>query len=78
LTNSTFWTVITGDFLGPNLNAMAGLILPDRASVAKFDRAFATPLVPVTAEHTLLVAGAYAAVFLVVSVVLTARRDVTQ
>jgi ABC-type transport system involved in multi-copper enzyme maturation permease subunit len=78
LTNSTFWTVITGDFLGPNLNAMAGLILPDRANVAKFDRAFATPLVPVTAGHTLLVAGAYAALFLVVSVVLTARRDVTQ
>ena len=78
LTSSTFWTLITGDFLGPNLNAMASLILPGRANVAKFGRAFSTPLVPVTAGHTLLVAGLYAAVFLAVSVVLTARRDVTQ
>jgi ABC-2 type transport system permease protein len=78
LTNSNFWTVITGDFLGPNLNAMASLVLPERASVAKFDRAFATPLVPVSSGHTLLVAALYAAMFLAICVVLTARRDVTQ
>jgi ABC-2 type transport system permease protein len=78
LTNSTFWTVITGDFLGPNLNAMAALVLPDRAGAAAFGRAFATPLVPVTAGHTLLTAGIYAAIFLAVAVILTARRDVTQ
>jgi ABC-2 type transport system permease protein len=78
LTNSTFWLLITGDLLGPNLNAMAGLVLPARATQASFGRAFATPLVPVTAGHTLLVAGVYAAIFLAVAVSLTARRDVTQ
>ncbi|PWT78724.1 MAG: hypothetical protein C5B60_00715 [Chloroflexi bacterium] len=78
LTNSTFWLLITGDLLGPNLNAMAGLVLPARATQASFGRAFATPLVPVTAGHTLLVAGVYAAIFLAVAVILTARRDVTQ
>jgi ABC-2 type transport system permease protein len=78
LTNSTFWLLITGDLLGPNLNAMASLVLPERATQASFGRAFATPLVPVTAGHTLLVAGVYAAIFLVVALILTARRDVTQ
>jgi ABC-2 type transport system permease protein len=78
LTSSTFWLLITGDLLGPNLNAMAGLVLPARATQASFGRAFATPLVPVTAGHTLLVTGIYAAIFLAVSVILTARRDVTQ
>jgi ABC-2 type transport system permease protein len=78
LTNSTFWLLITGDLLGPNLNAMASLVLPARASQASFGRAFATPLVPVTSGHTLLVAGVYAAIFLAVAVILTARRDVTQ
>ena len=78
LTSSTFWLLITGDLLGPNLNAMAGLVMPARATQASFGHAFATPLVPVTAGHTLLVAGVYAAVFLAVSVILTARRDVTQ
>jgi ABC-type transport system involved in multi-copper enzyme maturation permease subunit len=78
LTNSTFWLLITGDLLGPNLNAMAGLVLPARATQAKFGSAFATPLVPVTAGHTLLVAGVYAAIFAAVAVILTARRDVTQ
>jgi ABC-2 type transport system permease protein len=78
LTNSTFWLLITGDLLGPNLNAMASLVLPERATQASFGRAFATPLVPVTAGHTLLVAGVYAAIFLAVALILTARRDVTQ
>jgi ABC-2 type transport system permease protein len=78
LTNSTFWLLITGDLLGPNLNAMASLVLPERATQASFGRAFATPLVPVTAGHTLLVAGVYAVIFLAVAVILTARRDVTQ
>jgi ABC-2 type transport system permease protein len=78
LTNSTFWLLITGDLLGPNLNAMASLVLPTRATQASFGRAFATPLVPVTAGHTLLVAGVYAAIFLATAVILTARRDVTQ
>lgn len=78
LTNSTFWLLITGDLLGPNLNAMASLVLPARATQASFGRAFATPLVAVTAGHTLLVAGVYAAIFLAVAVILTARRDVTQ
>jgi|SRR5579871_56942 ABC-type transport system involved in multi-copper enzyme maturation permease subunit len=78
LTGSNFWTVITGDFLGPNLNAMAGLLLPSRASAADFSKAFTTPLVPVTGGHTLLITAIYAVIFLAVAVILTARRDVTQ
>jgi len=77
LTNSTFWTLVSGDFLGLNLNAMAGGILPPRAAVAS-SITFTTPLVPVDGGHTLLVTALWAIVFAVVAIVLTARRDVKE
>jgi len=77
LTNSTFWTLVSGDFLGLNLNAMAGGILPPRAAVAS-SITFTTPLVPVDGGHTLLVTALWAIVFAAVAIVLTARRDVKE
>ena len=48
------------------------LLLPNQRA------AFAEPLIKVDAMHALVVVGIYAAVFLAVSMVLTARRDVLQ
>ena len=77
LTKSDFWRLISGDFLGLNLNAMAGAMLPPRAALAT-SITFQEPLVPVTGGHTLLVVGIFAAVFAAVSIILTARRDVKE
>jgi ABC-2 type transport system permease protein len=77
LTNSDFWLLISGDFLGLNLNAMAAAILPPRAALAAHIN-FQAPLVPVTGGHTLLVTAIYAVVFAAVAIVLTARRDVQE
>jgi ABC-type transport system involved in multi-copper enzyme maturation permease subunit len=77
LTKSDFWRLISGDFLGLNLNAMAGAMLPERARLAA-SVTFQEPLVPVTGGHTLLVVGIFAAVFAAVSIILTARRDVKE
>ncbi len=77
LTNSDFWRLLSGNFLGLNLNAMPAIILPQRASPAT-NFSFSTPLVPVDGGHTLLVAALFAVVFAVVAIVLTARRDVKE
>lgn len=77
LTNNTFWLLATGDLLGPNINAMAGAVLPTRASVAALG-SFNSPLVPVSSGHTLLITGIYALAFALVALVLTWRRDVTE
>ncbi|HEY1389453.1 MAG TPA: ABC transporter permease [Ktedonobacterales bacterium] len=77
LTNSDFWRLLSGNFLGLNLNAMPAIILPQRASPAT-NFSFSTPLVPVDGGHTLLVTALFAVVFAVVSIVLTARRDVKE
>ena len=79
LTRNTFWTVVTGDFLGPNLNSMPGAVLPARAQAAAFaSDSTITTLTPVTGAHTLLVTGIYCAVFAVVAIVLTWKRDVKE
>lgn len=78
LTGSTFWTLATGDLLGPNINIMSDMLLPQRAANAMLGRAFSAPLVPVTGGHTLLITGIYAAIFIVVAVVLTWKRDVKE
>jgi ABC-2 type transport system permease protein len=70
LTNQHIWNDVTAYFLGPNLNMLQPLWLPGQRA------AFAEPLVKVDLTHALVVVGIYAAVFVVVSVVLTARRDV--
>lgn len=74
LTGKSFWNVISAYLLGPNLNQLPAVLEPHRPARA----AFATPLVKVDAEHVLLVVAAYAALFLVTSVVLTWRRDVLE
>ena len=63
--------------LGPNLDVMGALVLPLRAA-AVGDVTFTPPLVPVTGGHTLLVTAVWAAVFFIVAVVLTWRRDVQE
>jgi len=77
LTNSDFWYLLSGNFLGLNLNAMPAIILPQRASPAT-NFSFSTPLVPVDGGHTLLVTALFAIAFAIVSIVLTARRDVKE
>ena len=77
LTNSDFWRLLSGNFLGLNLNAMPAVILPQRASPAT-NFSFSTPLVPVDGGHTLLVTALFAIAFAVVAIVLTARRDVKE
>ncbi len=77
LTKTDFWYLLSGNFLGLNLNAMPAVILPERAIPAT-NFSFRTPLVPVDGGHTLLVVALFAAVFAVVAIVLTARRDVKE
>jgi ABC-2 type transport system permease protein len=72
LTNQHIWNDVTAYLLGPNLNALQPLLLPGQRA------AFAEPLIKVDATHALVVVGIYAAVFLVLSMILTARRDILQ
>ncbi|MFI5271729.1 MAG: ABC transporter permease [Ktedonobacterales bacterium] len=78
LTGSSFWSLATGDLLGPNLNVMPGAVLPARASSAAAAGVMAPPLVPVTGGHTLLIAAIWTAAFIAVAVGLTWKRDVTE
>ncbi|HEV8194568.1 MAG TPA: ABC transporter permease [Ktedonobacterales bacterium] len=77
LTGSNFWAVATGDLLGPNLNVMGHLVLPDRAAYVGAV-GLTPPVVPVTGGHTLLVTAVWAAIFLAVAIILTWRRDVKE
>jgi ABC-type transport system involved in multi-copper enzyme maturation permease subunit len=77
LTKTDFWYLLSGNFLGLNLNAMPAIILPQRASPAT-NFSFNTPLVPVDGGHTLLVTALFAIAFAVIAIVLTARRDVKE
>jgi ABC-type transport system involved in multi-copper enzyme maturation permease subunit len=75
LTKWSFWTLVSGDFLGLNLDTMATQLLsnPGLSLINTF-----APLTPVTGAHTLLVTGIYAVAFLVAAVALTALRDVKE
>lgn len=77
LTGNNFWSLMSGDLLGPNLNAMALNVLPERASGVG-SVTFTPPVVPVTGGHTLLVTAVWAVIFLVVAIVFTWRRDVKE
>jgi len=77
LTGSDFWSLASGDLLGPNLNIMALDVLPARAA-AIGSVTFAPQIVPVTGGHTLLVTAIWAVIFFTVAVVLTSRRDVKE
>ena len=74
LTHQTFWMNVTAYFLGPNLNVLPVLLQTDHHARA----AFATPLQKVDSTHALVVIGVYAAAFLIISTVLTRRRDVLE
>ena len=73
LTHNDFWKNITAYFLGPNLNIMPNALYP-----TKFENLGAAPLVPVDASHTIWVACIYAAIFAVIALVLTWKRDVRE
>ena len=75
ITQNNFWKDVTAYFLGPNLNIMASQVLPAKLG---FSSTGIPPLVDVDGAHTLWVALVYAAIFLVVSVVLTWRRDIKE
>ncbi len=77
ITGNDFWAVASGDLLGPNLNVMGQLVLPDRAADVGLAR-LTPPVVPVTGGHTLLVTAIWAAIFLAVALILTWRRDVKE
>jgi len=87
LTQNDFWLSITSYFLGPNLNTMASVVLPQRNGSPALTIGTG-PLVftvgnqvhgiVVNSTHTLLVALVYAVIFAVVAVVLTWRRDVME
>jgi ABC-type transport system involved in multi-copper enzyme maturation permease subunit len=76
LTKWDFWSLLSGDFLGLNLNAMPGLVMSP--STPNNVGTFFQPLTPVTGAHTLLIAAMYAVVFMVTAFALTLRRDVLE
>jgi ABC-2 type transport system permease protein len=77
VTHSDFWLNVTAIFLGPNLNAMPGALLPADAGIQQV-RALPEPWVPVDAAHTLVVTRAWTLAFAATAVLLTWRRDVTE
>jgi ABC-2 type transport system permease protein len=72
ITRQDAWEGITPYLLGGNLNAMVPALEPWRRTVAFF----ATPEPPVDGQHAILVVAIYLAAFLVISLVLSWRRDV--
>ena len=76
LTGWDFWSLLSGDFLGLNLNQMPTAVLsnPQFSVIGSF----LVPLTPVTGAHTLLVAGVYAVAFIAVMVALTVIPDVKE
>lgn len=76
LTGWDFWSLLSGDFLGLNLNQMPTAVLsnPQFSAIGSF----LVPLTPVTGAYTLLVAGVYAVAFIAVMVALTVIPDVKE
>jgi ABC-2 type transport system permease protein len=74
VTHQTFWLHIPSYFLGPNLNALTGLLVTDHTVRI----AFAQPLEKVDATHVWVVIAVYAAIFLISSLFLSWRRDVLE
>ncbi|GLV57754.1 hypothetical protein KDH_45900 [Dictyobacter sp. S3.2.2.5] len=75
VTHNDFWQNVTAYFLGPNLNVMVSQIMPAKLGV---EGVGIPPLVKVDGPHTLWVVLVYGLVFLVVSIALTATRDITE
>lgn len=72
LTNQHFFLDVTAYLLGPILNVMPAEMLPKDLYVD----VMTVPLVEVSETHTLVTTLVYAIVFLVVSIVVTWKRDV--
>jgi ABC-2 type transport system permease protein len=68
------WMDISQYLLGPNLNVLLNLIEPGHQARA----AFATPLAPVDATHSLVVIGIFALGFAVIAVGRAVRPDVLE
>lgn len=75
LTHNQFWLDVSAYVLGPNLNAMPDVLLPASSNPHSIG---ITPRVPVDGPHTLWVALVYAAIFAIVAIVLTWKRDVKE
>lgn len=75
LTTNDFWLNVTAYLLGPNLNAMAGVLAHQDSSVWAFGFG---PEVAVDSTHTLMVALVYALIFAVVAIGITWKRDVKE
>lgn len=75
LTRNDFWRNVSAYLLGPNLNVMAGEVAHVQREAWMFGQG---PQVPVDGNHTLAVAGVYAAVFLFVALFFTWKRDVKE
>lgn len=76
-TGNTFWTTITGYFLGPELNNMPQVVVPLYQGRPLTTIGF-QPYVHYDGTHALLTALVYGIIFAAVSVVLTWRRDVLE
>jgi ABC-2 type transport system permease protein len=76
LTHWDFWSLLSGDFLGLNLNALGGLVLSK--NTPSVIRGLFTPLTPITSEHALLVIGLYTLAFIAVAFGVTLLKDVKE
>lgn len=80
VTASDFWLNITAYFLGPNLNQLPVALTNSRAATIGFGPLYegGTHGIQVDGTHTLVVAAIYAAIFAVVAIWLTWKRDVKE
>ncbi|HEY0752336.1 MAG TPA: ABC transporter permease [Ktedonobacteraceae bacterium] len=75
LTKSDFWLNVTAYLLGPNLNALAGLLAQRSGSIWQFGFG---PQITVDSTHALLVALVYSLIFAAVAIIFTWKRDVQE
>ncbi len=76
LTHWDFWSLVSGDFLGLNLNQMPAVVLTNPRFSALGSPFI--PLTPVPGAHTLLVTAIYAVAFVIVMVAFTLLPDVKE
>lgn len=77
VTRSQLWPSLSLYLLGPQLNRLPDRLLPKE--VQGLSASFgAQPLVPVSVEQALLVVGAYVLLFLVLTFVMTWKRDIKE
>lgn len=74
ITHDDLWRNITAYLYGPNLNAMAYVF----TSRPEWNAGILTPLVTIDLTHLVTVVSIYALAFLILAIVLTARRDVKE